>query len=97
MKFGGNLAKLRLTLLVKPLGGFAVEGCQVSIEHHTLAADQVNALGDVTDGQRRGCWGSRHGRHAKATCLRAAPPARTSSLIRHQVQKMPLWLSVATK
>ena len=40
--------QIAIDLLVKPLGGLAVERCQIGIEHHALASNQVNALGDVT-------------------------------------------------
>ena len=45
-------AQIAVDLLVKPLGGLAVKRCQIGIEHHALAANELDALGDVAKRQR---------------------------------------------
>jgi len=70
--------QIAIDLLVKPLGRLAIERRQVGIQHHPLAPDQVDALGDLADGQGRAYWGGRHRRHDKPRWL-ASGGASTDS------------------
>jgi len=45
-KVGRESVEVSSHLLIEPLGGDAIERCEVRIEHHFLAADDEYAAGD---------------------------------------------------
>jgi hypothetical protein len=61
----GETLPVAIDVRVKSLG-FAIQRCQVGIEYHSLAPDQVNASDDVANGPRCGCGWNCHDKHDKA-------------------------------